>query len=139
MYKYLFIALLIVTSASCDRSKADYKRIVTQEYPELYASIFERDGESILNFTNNADSTVREQAWRALINTPVNDVELLIDKVIEANSKSAWASLWFKKLDSNQVERLQNLWQENVGVRLGLASVLGQQGNEKTLELLLGA
>ncbi|MFA5668644.1 MAG: peptidylprolyl isomerase [Balneolaceae bacterium] len=137
MYKYLIIALLIVTSASCDRSKADYKRIITKEYPELYASIFERDGESLLNFTNNADSTVREQAWRALINTPVNDVDLLIDKVIEANSKSAWASLWFKELDSKQVERLQNLWQENEDARLGLASVLGQQGNENTLQLLL--
>lgn len=137
MYKYLLIALLILTSASCDRSKADYKRIITKEYPELYESIFKRDGEALVNFTNNADSTVREQAWRALINTTVSDVDLLIDKVIEANSKDAWASLWFKDLDATQVERLQILWQKNEDVRLGLASVLGRHGNEKTIQLLL--
>ncbi|GAB5409699.1 MAG: hypothetical protein BalsKO_20640 [Balneolaceae bacterium] len=38
---------------------------------------------------------LQNQAWKAMINTPVEDVSSLIEKVIIANTEEAWASLWF--------------------------------------------
>ncbi len=137
MYKYLFIAVLVISSASCDNSNQYFEKIITEEYSGLYMSIFDRDEVEILKFTTHRDSLVRLQAWNAMISTPSSNLSALVDKVIEDNSKAAWASLWYKDLDEDLVSELENLWETNPELRVGLATVLGKNGTERALSMLL--
>ena len=137
MYKYLFIAVLVISSASCGNSNQYFEKIITEEYPGLYMSIFDRDEVEILKFTTHRDSLVRLQAWNAMISTPSSNLSALVDKVIEDNSKAAWASLWYKDLDEDLVSELENLWETNPELRVGLATVLGKNGTERALSMLL--
>ncbi len=137
MYKYLFIAVLVISTVSCGNTDQYFEQIITEEYPLLYTSIFERDEVEILKFTEHPDSLVRLQAWNAMISTPTNNLNALVDKVIKANSKAAWASLWYKDLDEDLVLKLENLWETEPDLRVGLASVLGKSGTERALSTLL--
>jgi cyclophilin family peptidyl-prolyl cis-trans isomerase len=137
MYKnilfFLFLSLLI----GCDPAKKEAKRLLTQEYPELYEAIFDRDAEKILSYTAHQDDVIRKQAWNALINTPVNDIDAFIDQINADGSKEAWASLWLKDLDDSQIEKLNQFFIQSDATNIGLVSALGELGNKRSLQLLL--
>ncbi len=137
MYKYLTLVAFLISAISCGSSDPQFKKIITEDYPELYASVFARNEAEILKYTTHSEPIVRMQAWKALISTPSNNVADLVDKVIEANTKEAWATLWYKDLDEQMVAKLEEVWQTRPSHRLGLASVLGKHGTAKTLSLLL--
>jgi cyclophilin family peptidyl-prolyl cis-trans isomerase len=137
MYKWVLLITVGFMSA-CSNADPETTRLLTEEYPPLYEAVFERDGEELLQFTNHEDKRVAAQAWNALISTEVENVDYLLERVVEANTKEAWASLWFKELSENHIERLKSLWVDKDSLRLGIATVFGYQGDEQSLNLLLG-
>ncbi len=136
MYRFLSAVLVLIFVANCDGYKSKFKKAITNEYPALYEAVFERDGQKLLEFTDSDNAMVANQAWKAMINTPYNDIDALIERAASANTKDAWAGLWFKDLDERHLEKLHSLWKENPDLRVGMASVLGVHGNKSTLELL---
>lgn len=138
MYKNILVLLSLILFIGCDPTGKEVKRLLTQEYPSLYEAVYARDSQAILAFTSHKDERVREQAWLALINTPVVDLDAFIDQVNGANTKEAWASLWLKELSDDQVDRLNQLFIKADVTNIGLVSALGELGNEQSLELLLG-
>ncbi len=137
MYKHLPLLLVLVLLTGC--VDPEFRKTMTEGYPELYEVVFERDASAILTFTRHEDPEVREQAWRALISTqvPPSGIDSLIDRVAEANTAEAWASLWHKELDNDHLEKLHKLWVDQPALRAGLASVFGLRGNTGTFRLLM--
>ncbi len=122
---------------ACDPAKKEAGRLLTQEYPDLYEAVFQRDADAIFSFTSHEDERVKAQAWQALINTPVSDIDRLIEEISKANLKEAWASLWLQELSEAHIEQLNKLFIASDASNMGLVSVLGEKGNTRSLELLL--
>ena len=137
MYKNILFLLSLILIIGCDPVKKEAKRLLTQEYPALYAAVYARDAQAILAFTSHKDERVREQAWSALINTPIEDIDAFIDQISESDTKEAWASLWLKDLSDDQIERLNQLFIKGDVTNVGLVSALGELGNKRSLQLLL--
>lgn len=139
MYIVLVVLMVSFVGSSCNNVDPDFKKAITEGYPSLYEAIFDRDYEAILIFTDDPDSLVRIQAWKALISTQVSNIDELIDRASSANTKESWASLWFKELGEEQLVKLNAMWTESPETREGLATLLGEKGNEESLKLLLEA
>lgn len=137
MYKIISACVLTFLLFACDPAKKEAGRLLTQEYPDLYEAVYARDGQALLEFTSHKDERVRVQAWQALINTPVIDIDALIGLASETNTKEAWSSLWLKELSEEQQERLNKLFMASNASNIGLVSALGELGNSRSLELLL--
>lgn len=134
MYMFLFFGFMM---SGCTRTSPEQTQLLVEEYPELYQAVFERDGQAILEFTKSDSEGLRAQAWKSLISTDMEDIDQLIDLVIEANTKEAWASLWYKDLSEEQTARLEQLWETTPELREGIATVLGFHGDDETLDMLL--
>ncbi|MCG8372909.1 MAG: hypothetical protein MI700_05230, partial [Balneolales bacterium] len=93
MYKISASIIILLLIAGCAQPDPEIKRVLVEEYPPLYESVFARDGEMLLEFVDHPDSIIRAQAWSALIQTPVEDTDLHLQKVMQYNSEQAWASL----------------------------------------------
>lgn len=137
MYAIFAVLILLFSVSACNNVDPVFKKSITEEYPSLYEAVFSRDYEAIIKFTDSPDSLVQIQAWKALISTPVSNIDDLISRVVAADSKEAWASLWLKEISEEQINRLNELWVENPGLRTGLSSLLGEKGNEASLEILM--
>jgi len=137
MYKNIFLFLAILLIMACEPAKKEAGRLLTQEYPGLYEAVFQRDADAIFSFTSHENDRVMLQAWQALINTPVSDIDRLIEEVSKANLKEAWASLWLQELSEAHIEQLNKLFIASDASNMGLVSVLGEKGNTRSLELLL--
>ena len=109
MYAIFGVVIILFPGTACEKVIPEYQQLFTEKYPPLYEAVFDRDGEALLEFTAHSDSLIRIQAWNALINTPVEDLDVLIEKVIETNTEEAWASLWLKDLSEEQVLELHEL------------------------------
>ncbi len=120
----------------CQKESA-YSKLLTNEYPALYEHIYERDADSLLNFVDHPNDYIRTQAWRGLINTPVADVDDMITKVQYSNSKEAWMALSEQELNEKHLSRLHDLWLERASLRKGISLVLGKQGDQNSLNLLV--
>lgn len=130
------MAFLAVSLMSCGKESA-YSRLLTQEYPDLYTHVFERNADSLLVFTQHSDEYIREQAWRALISTPVENLDELISSAQYSNTPEAWMALSMQELDDAHLQRLHTLWDERVALRSGLSTVLGRQGSQQSLNMLV--
>ncbi len=137
MYKILKSGILLFLLIQCSSYTSDTHRLIVNEYPSLYQAIFERNGTQILEFTSHSDSLIRVHAWRALIQTSVEDLDHLIQKVVNANTLEAWASLWFKDFDENHIEYFHSLWASEPKLREGLLHLFSKIGNRTTFELLI--
>lgn len=137
MYKIISVLLLTSLLLACDPVKKETARLLTQEYPDLYEAVYARDGQALMEFTSHKEERVRLQAWQALINTPISDIDALIDLVADTDTKEAWSSLWLKELSEEQLERLNELFIASNASNIGLVSALGELGNSRSLELLL--
>lgn len=136
MYGLICASILLLMVTSCQQESA-YSELLTQKYPELYAHVFERNADSLLTFIDHPDSFVREQAWRALISTPIVDMDGFITKVQYANTELGWAALGAHELNEGQLARLHTLWERRNTMRKGISRVLGRQGNQESLDLLV--
>jgi cyclophilin family peptidyl-prolyl cis-trans isomerase len=121
---------------SCEKQTA-YSRLLTEEYPALYKQVYERNADSLLDFTDHTDEFIRAQAWRSLINTQIEDLDTFITKVQYANTEEAWMALSHKELGEGQLKRLHTLWEERSILRKGISRVLGKQGNQESLNVLV--
>ena len=137
MYKSISLLLGLFLFSYCNTPDPEFKRIITEEYPPLHEAIENRDGATLLEFTSHPDSLIRAHAWQALIQTNVEDWDLHIQKVLEANSDEAWASLWLKELDDKKIEYFNMLWQQNPRYKKGLAGLFVYHGDEETFQLLM--
>lgn len=125
---------LLILLGSCDKQQD----LLTEEYPALYEAVLARDASAILTFTDHTIKEVREQAWRAMYSTPVNESELeeLIGAASSSSSYLPWFALSSKELDSLQLRRVEAAWDQRPDARPGIAEVLGQQGDEQSMEFL---
>jgi len=135
MCKLILLAPLLML-VSCDEESA-YSKLLTNEYPELYEQVYQRNADSLLAFTDHPNEYISSQAWRGLINTPVSDVDRLITKVQYNNTREAWMALSHKEINESQLSRLHDLWLERASLRKGISLVLGKQGNQNSLNLLV--
>lgn len=135
MCKLILLAPLLILM-SCDEESA-YSKLLTEEYPVLYEHIYQRNADSLLNFTDHPNEYIRSQAWRALINTPVTKVDELITMVQYSNTREAWMALSHHELNEEQLSRLHDLWLERASLRKGISLVLGKQGDQNSLNLLV--
>ncbi|MEX0720024.1 MAG: peptidylprolyl isomerase [Balneolaceae bacterium] len=110
--------------------------MMTEDFPRLYQAIYDRDSNALLSFTKHEWEAVRRQAWRALISTPVDNLDEFIERVIQANTDEAWVALSLKELNDEQLNDLAESWERNLSLRAGVSQVLGQQGNEESLHFL---
>lgn len=139
MYKVFGLLMASTIFLHCSNADPETTDLLTNHYPELYEAVFERDADRILAFTESGEPRVAEQAWNAMISTPADDLSGLIERVREVNSRTAWASLWFKELREEHLDELHRLYTENPVLRSGIASVLGYKGNSESLSILLGS
>ncbi len=137
MYKIIIPLLALIFIQGCAQIDEETKVLLTEDYPALYESVFDRDADALMGFTNHEKEQVRIQAWNALINTQVEDIDELINLAGSAEMGEAWASLWLKELSEDQVERLNEALSGENTTNKGLISLLGYHGNEKSLQLLL--
>ena len=136
MCAFLGAVILLVSATSCKQESA-YSKLVTDDYPELYTFIFDRNADSILTFVDHPKEHIREQAWRALISTPVQDMDAFITKVQYSNTIEAWTSVSAHEISESQLLRLHDLWRNGSTLRKGISLVLGKQGNQASLDLLV--
>jgi cyclophilin family peptidyl-prolyl cis-trans isomerase len=111
--------------------------LVTAVYPDLYGAIFQRDARQFLPFLSHQSPEVREQAWRALSNTPTDSLASFIDLAKEQNTEVAWFGISMHSLTESQLRDLEQSWLQNPELRSGIARVLGQQGDEQSMDFLL--
>lgn len=137
MYKLALLPILLITGSGCERTNPEQSRLLIEEYPRLYEFVYNRDEEQILSFTTAQDSIIKQQAWKAMISTPSNNLNSLIDQVILSNTEEAWAALWFKEITDEQIIRLHNFFSNDNALRKGIASVLGYKGNRESISFLL--
>lgn len=137
MYESILLLSWLMLLASCASPDPDIERILTEEYPPLQQAIEQRDGAALLEFTAHPDSAVKAHAWQALIQTEVSDWNLHLQKVLQANTKEAWSSLWLKDMDEKKVQYFNLLWQNEPRYKHGLATVFAYHGNEETFNLLM--
>jgi cyclophilin family peptidyl-prolyl cis-trans isomerase len=135
MCAFVGALILFITTTSCMQESA-YSRLVTEDYPNLYTHVFNRDADSILTFTDHPKEHIREQAWRALISTPVENMDEFITKVQYANIEEGWMALSAHELNESQLTRLHDLWKNRSTMRKGISTVLGKQGNQASLDML---
>lgn len=128
--------LVALTAASC-KEKSAYSKLLVEDYPDLYTHVFNRQADSILTYTDHPKEHIREQAWKALISTPFTVTDEFVQKVSTANTTAAWMALSSKDINEQQIEKLQELWERQASNRPGLSLVLGQKGNQGSLDFLL--
>ncbi|MFD2532018.1 peptidylprolyl isomerase [Gracilimonas halophila] len=136
MYKLIIAGTLLLVVVSCNRETA-YSKLLTDEYPELYTFVFERNADSLLSYTEHSNSFIRQQAWRGLISTRVQNIDEMITKVQYDNSSQAWTALSNQQLNDGQLSRLHDLWDTRSIMRNGISLVLGKQGNQSSLDYLV--
>lgn len=134
---FLIILMAGIWLSSCGKPASAV--LMTEHYPELYEAIYNRNADDILIFTEHEWDLLRDQAWRALISTPIEkaDMDSFIIRVKEENSDASWAALASKELNEDQIVRLIDYWNRVPSLRRGISQVLGQQGNEDALNFLI--
>jgi cyclophilin family peptidyl-prolyl cis-trans isomerase len=110
--------------------------LLTSSYPELYEAIALRDIQELEPFLSHQKQEVREQAWRALANTPVDSPSRLIELAKEQNSATAWFGISHLTLNEEQLRKLEQSWEEEARYRRGISRVLGVQGDAESLAFL---
>ena len=113
--------------------------LITATYPDLYRAVESRSAGRLEPFLSHQSAEVREQAWRALASTPVDSLSDVLELAIEQNSEAAWFGISQHRLAEGQLRMLERRWESDTAYHSGIARVLGQQGDKKSLEFLLGA
>lgn len=137
------VGVIIVLNYSAD-SSGPYKSanpvtdsLLTDTYPDLYRAIVQRDVQKLTPYLSHRHPDIREQAWRAFANTPVDSLASFMDLAIEQNSEPAWFGMSMHALKDRQLRTLEQYWLDNSELRSGISRVLGRQGDKQTLTFLL--
>ena len=111
--------------------------LLTATYPDLYEAVTQRDIELLEPFLSHQHPKVREQAWRAFANTPVDSVDQFIELAKEQNSEASWLGISKHAITENKIRELEQSWVERPELRSGISRALGQQGDQQTLSFLV--
>ena len=111
--------------------------LLTATYPDLYEAVTQRDIELLEPFLSHQHPKVREQAWRAFANTPVDSIDRFIPLAEEQNSDASWFGISKHAITENKLRALEQSWIKHAELRSGISRVLGQQGDEQTLSFLV--
>lgn len=111
--------------------------LLTNSYPDLYKAITNRDAQQLKPFLTHEHPEVHDQAWRALANTPVDSLSPFLKLARQQNTETAWFGISKHRLTAEQLRALEKSWDTHSEYRSGIARVLGQQGDEQTLDFLL--
>ncbi|TYP94777.1 Peptidyl-prolyl cis-trans isomerase (rotamase) - cyclophilin family [Fodinibius salinus] len=111
--------------------------VLTQTYPNIYEAISERDGSLLQPYLTHSNDEVRGQAWRAFANTSVDSLGPFINLAVRQNTAVSWFGISQHEMNKEQLRRLEQRWKENPNERPGISRVLGQQGDQKSLQLFL--
>jgi len=111
--------------------------LLTETYPDLYQAVEKRDVQQLRPFLMHSHPQVRDQAWRAFANTPVDSLAPFLDLAKEQNLETAWFAISSHSLSENQLRELEQNWIENPELRIGIARVLGRQGDRQSLNFLV--
>ncbi len=136
MYKINLFLFLLFSFVGCQPVDSGHQQLMLNEYPELYKAVYERNDRALIAFTYDTTAAVSEQAWRALISTPVNGMDGFIEKVKQANTDLAWTALSTKTLTDEQLAKLQEDFKKSPELRAGIVKVLGRSGNRQSLLFL---
>lgn len=131
--KNMCALILLALMGGCQGNESD---ILIDGYPELYQAVLERDAGMIQSFSEHPMPEVRTQSWRAMANTPVDDIDSFIHDVRRSNEFAAWMALSRKELQTAQLETLYLDWQARPNARDGICRVFGMQGDDETLGFL---
>lgn len=112
--------------------------LLTASYPDLYKAISKRDAQDLKPFLKHEHPEVRQQAWRALANTPTDSLSQFIDLAKQQNTDTAWFGISKNELSAEHLRNLEQSWIEKPDLRAGISRTLGQQGDKKSLDFLLG-
>ncbi len=110
--------------------------LLTSSYPDLYDAISRRDIQELEPFLSHQKQEVREQAWRALANTPVDSASRFIELAKGQNSETAWFGISHLALNEKQLRELEQSWEDEARYRTGISRVLGKQGDAESLDFL---
>lgn len=111
--------------------------LVTSAYPDLYEALSQRNAQLLKPFLTHENRQVREQGWRALAVTPVDSPAPYLELAVQQNSEVAWFAVSQKNIAESRLRQLEELWSKNSSHRKGISTVLGQQGDEQSLNFLL--
>ncbi len=111
--------------------------LVIQAYPGLYSDLSKRSAELLEPYLIHESQQVREQAWRALANTPVDTLEPFMELARQQNSDAAWFAISHQDFSAPQLRKLEEYWTEHSGLSQGISRVLGKQGDRQSLSFLL--
>lgn len=124
---------VLLTGCSGEQSSA-----IPEAYPDLYEAVYQREAAAILPFTDNGNELVARQAWRALISTPVDSVQIsaLTERVVESGYREAWTALSVQTIQADHLRMLEGFWESRPELRAGISLVLGRQGDMQSLEFM---
>ncbi|HET6527274.1 MAG TPA: peptidylprolyl isomerase [Balneolaceae bacterium] len=111
--------------------------LITSAYPELYEAISKREAALLKPFLTHQSEEVRQQAWRAFAVTQADSLSPFINLAVQQNTEVAWFGLSQHEMTRAHLRQLEALWNENSSLRKGISTVLGQQGDEQSLDFLL--
>jgi len=141
LFLWGFAFFFIISGCAKDRPSSSVNSIedasIVEGYPKLYDAVLNRDARQILTFTSDSSLAIRQQAWRALAQTPVDSLSAFIEKVKQSRDAMAWFSLSMHKLTSAELRNLENYGLAHPDKRAGVSLVLGQQGDKESLSFLL--
>lgn len=110
---------------------------ITKVYPDLYQAISRRNPAQLKPFLTHNSPEIRRQAWRAFANTPVDSPEEFIDMAASQNTDTAWFGISQQQLQAKTLRKLEQMWLQTPSYRSGISRVLGQQGDQQSLEFLI--
>ncbi|SMO74811.1 peptidylprolyl isomerase [Fodinibius sediminis] len=113
--------------------------VITETYPDLYETIFQREATGLLPFLSHRSDSIRSQAWRALAATPVDSLAPFVELAGQQNSEAGWFAISKQGMGEQQLRNLERQWEQHPNQRAGIARVLGQQGDRRSLDFLLSA
>jgi len=111
--------------------------LITNGYPDLYQVVAQRNAQKLKPYLSHDHSDVRAQAWRAFANTPTDSLSTFIELATEQNTEVAWFGISMHSFTNEQLRALEQRWETHPNSRVGIARVLGRQGNQQSLQFLL--
>ena len=111
--------------------------LITDTYPRLYEAVFQRSADEIKPYLKHKNQVVRHQAWRALAHTPIDSLELYVQRARQSGSEEAWFALSLHPFSGELLRTVEQVWLREPNQRGGINRLLGEQGDEQTLQFLL--
>jgi cyclophilin family peptidyl-prolyl cis-trans isomerase len=141
-FQFFYLPAFIVASAlmlSCSSAdqfvdKQDSNR---DHLTEAAAAVAERNAEKLWELIDHEDVRISDMAWRALIITGVNDLNVLFDYAISHDDARAWYILSFQDTNEDHLNQITRIFSDDEVSADHACKFFSRKGNMNTLELLI--